>query len=137
MFSTVRAVDSELKEFATGLRQKEEKRIRAMGKALTAKERDDWEDEGNAVIASTVREEVEDILNLLAFWYRDLLLIKEGVSADLVVNLDVIEALRKSAAQMTTGEIVSRLGAVEKTRRAVALMLPLASCMEALYTSGG
>ena len=137
VFSTVRAVDGELKEFATGLRKKEEKRIRAMGKALTAKERDDWEDESNAVIASTVREEVEDILNLLAFWYRDLLLIKEGVSADLVVNLDVLEALRKSAAQMTTGEIVSRLGAVEKTRRAVALMLPLASCMEALYTSGG
>jgi len=137
VLSTVAAVDNELKGLARALRQKEEKRIKAMGKALTAKEREDWMNEGSAVIASTVREEVEDVLNLLAFWYRDLLLIKEGVTADLVVNLDMVDALRKAAARMTVSEIFSRLRAVEEARRGIALNLPLTLCLEVLYTSGG
>jgi DNA polymerase-3 subunit delta' len=132
-----RAVDADLKELARGLRQREEKRIRAMAKALSAEEREALVSESDAAIASTVREEVEDILNLLAFWYRDLLLINEGASADLVVNLDRMEALRKAAAGMTTGEILSRLRAVEEARRGIALNLPLALCLETLYTSGG
>lgn len=136
VLSAVRAVDGELKEFEKGLREKEAKRIAAMGKALTAEEREEWMNESNAVIASMVREQVEDILNLLAFWHRDLLLIKQNVSAELVVNLDMVEALRKSAASVTTEEIFSRLRVVEEARRAIALNLPLTLCLEVLYVSG-
>lgn len=136
VLSAVRAVEADLKEFAKGQQKTEAKRIKAMGKALTAKEREAREKESNADIASTVREEVDDILNLLAFWYRDLLLIKEGVSAELVINFDMVEALRESAGQTTTGEVFSRLKAVEEARRGIALNLPLRLCMEALYVSG-
>jgi len=135
-FKTVRDVDGELKKLAKDLQQREEKRVRAMGKALTAEERDAWLSESSAAIASIVREEVDDILNLLAFWYRDLLLIKEGVSTDLVVNFDMLEALRKSVAPMTTGELFSRLRAVEEARRGIALNLPVTLCLEVLYASG-
>lgn len=137
VLSAVRAVDEELKEFAKRQEKSEAKRIKKMGNALNAKEREGREKESNADIASTVREEMDDILNLLAFWYRDLLLIKEGVSADLVINFDMVEALRESAGQTTTGEVFSRLTAVEEARRGIALNLPLKLCMEALYISGG
>lgn len=136
VLTTVGAVDDELKEFSAELREKEEKRIRAMGKALTPEERDEWLEENSASASSEVRQQMEDILNLLAFWYRDLLIVREGASSDFAVNLDRIEALRRSAAQTTTSEILSRLRAVEEARRAIALNLPLALCLEVLYTSG-
>ncbi len=133
---TIAALEDELKKLAAGLRQKEEKRLKAMGKALTASEREAFMEERNAVIASIEREELDDILNLLAFWYRDLLIVKQDASTDLVTNLDMLEPLRKSAARMSTNEILSRLRAVDEARRAIALNLPPPHCLEVFYLSG-
>ncbi len=136
VIDAVKAVDDELREMTEGLRRKEEKRIKTMGNALTTDERDAWMEQRNAAIASLVQEEVEDILNLLAFWYRDLLLIKKGVSPDLLTNSDMVEALRDTAAQTTPDEILSRLRALDKARHAVALNVPLTVCLESLFLSG-
>jgi DNA polymerase-3 subunit delta' len=134
---TVEAVEKQLKHLEKAEQQREAKRIKAMGKGLTSEEREVWENESNARIASMMREEVEDILNLLAFWYRDLLLINLGVSSELVINLDMIEPLRRTATRSNTGEIFSRLRGVEEARRGIALNLPLPLCLKVLYTSGG
>jgi len=133
--ATVRALDNELREMAKAEREREEKRLKAMGKALTANDREEWMKEVDANIESEVRQEVEDTLNLLAFWYRDLLVVKENAGAELVTNLDMMEALLKCAAETSTGEILSRLEAVEEARRAVALNLPLTLCLEVLFLS--
>jgi DNA polymerase-3 subunit delta' len=134
--ATVRAVDEELKQMAKQLREKQEKQIKAMGKALSPDDRQARMNERNAEIESLVREEVEDILNLLAFWYRDLLLVRQGVSPDLVTNLDMIDSLTTSAAATTTGELLSRLAMVDRIRRAIALNLPLPLCLEVFFLSG-
>ena len=133
---TLRAMDEELGEMAKALRGKEEKRLKALGKTMTADERDEQMDEVNANVESMVRQEVEDILNQLAFWYRDLLIVKENASAELVTNLDMMESLRSSAAEMTVRGILSRLGAVEEARRAIGLNLSLTSCLEVFYLRG-
>ncbi len=133
---TLRAMDAELDEMAKALRGKEEKRLKALGKTMTAEERDEQMDEVNANVESMVRQEVEDILNQLAFWYRDLLIIKENAGAELITNLDMRESLRSSAAEMTVPGILSRLGAVEQARRAIGLNLSLTSCLEVFYLRG-
>ena len=134
--ATVRAIDDELKQMVRQLREKQDKQIKAMGKALSPDDRQWRMNERNAEIESLVRKEVEDILNLLAFWYRDLLLIKQGVSTDLVTNMDMIDSLTTSAAATTTGELLSRLAMVDRIRQAIALNLPLPLCLEVFFLSG-
>jgi DNA polymerase-3 subunit delta' len=133
---TLVAVNEELDEMRKALRAEEEKRIKPQWKMMTAEERDEWMDEVNAKIESIVTQEVEDILNQLAFWYRDLLIVKADASAELVTNFDMMESLRSSAAEMTVPRILSRLGAVEEARRAIGLNLSLTSCLEVFYLRG-
>ncbi len=134
---TVEAIDKQLKLLEKAEQKKEEKRIKAMGRELTGEERAEWESESNALIASMIREDIDDILNVLAFWYRDLLLISLGVSGELVINFDRMEPLRKMATRISATEVLSRLRAVEEARRGIALNLPLHLCLEVLYMSGG
>ncbi len=133
--AAAQAVEEELRQLAASLRQKEDKRIKALGRAFTAEERDDLSEESNARIASIVREEQEDVLNLLASWYRDLLVIKEGASPDMLTNSDMAEPIRNSAVSMSRDQILSGLKAVEEARRALALNLPLAFSLEVLFLS--
>jgi DNA polymerase-3 subunit delta' len=133
---TLVAMDEELNEMAKALRGKEEKRLKAQRKEMTAEERDEQMDEVNATIESIVRQEVEDVLNQLAFWYRDLLIVKENASAELLTNLDMIESLRSSAAEMTVAGILSRLREVEEARRAIGLNVSLVPCLEVLFLRG-
>jgi len=131
----IHAVEEELRQLSTGRRQREDKRIKAFAKALTTEQREDLIEETDAATASIIREEQEDILNLLASWYRDLLLIKENACSDLVTNSDMMEQLRNSAARMTRNQILMGLNAVEEARRALALNLPLGFSLQVLFLS--
>ncbi len=133
---TASAVDDELKAMSRTLLAQKEKQLRSTGKAYTAEQLDEMLEEIKAEVDSEVRQEVEDTLNLLAFWYRDLLVLKEEASAELVTNLDMMKALREAAGETSTREILRRLEAVEEARRAVALNLSLTLCLEVLFLSG-
>jgi DNA polymerase-3 subunit delta' len=133
---TAQAVEKELREMSRTHTAQKEKQLKAMAKALTAAQLDELLEEVKAEVDSEVRQEAEDTLNILAFWYRDLLVVKEGASAGLVTNLDMMEALQTVAAGMSTDEILRRLQAVEQARQAIALNLSLTLCLQMVFLSG-
>lgn len=136
--NTLVAVNEELNEMRKALRAEEEKRIKPLWKILKPKreEQDEWMEEVNAKIESIVQEEVEDILNQLAFYYRDLLIVKTNANEELVTNFDRVESLHSAAAKMTVPTILSRLREVEEARRAIGLNVSLVPCLEVLFLRG-
>ena len=135
---TLRGLDDELGEMAKSLRAEEEKRVKPQWKIMKPKpeEREEWMEEVNAKVESIVRQEVEDVLNQLAFWYRDLLIVKAKANEELVTNFDMIESLRSAAAEMTVPGVLLRLREVEEARRAIGLNVNLVACLEVLFLRG-
>ncbi|WP_429885447.1 DNA polymerase III subunit delta' [Geoalkalibacter halelectricus] len=63
------------------------------------------------------KEQLPEYLEILEAFYRDLLLSLHGRPADDLVNIDLLEKVRRCAARETPGSVLSKLEAIQAARR--------------------
>jgi len=94
-------------------------------------------DQYNAHAQSEFRREVDGVLNLVALWYRDVLLCKESNAAAALVNADYAEAIAARAAERSTDELLAAFDDIDEVRQAIALNVKLSTSLEALWLKLG
>jgi DNA polymerase-3 subunit delta' len=65
------------------------------------------------------KDELPLVLHLLRTWFRDLLLVQEGLSEEQLVHRDLVERARARAAALTAAAILDRLDAINATERGI------------------
>ena len=63
------------------------------------------------------REQVDDLLDILILWFRDLLVYKETGDPDRIINLDQTDLLRKQASLFTIRDLNDMMEKVEASRK--------------------
>jgi DNA polymerase-3 subunit delta' len=103
-------------------------------KAVTALQRHAMEKEVEGALATHYAGEVQQLLDVLLSWYRDLTYLKEGGTVEGVLNLDCADALKR---WVDKGWPVHGLeevqAAVADLQRALARSSPLAPQLEGLF----
>ena len=94
-------------------------------------------DQYNAHAESEFRREVDGVLNLVALWYRDMLLFKETNAAATLVNADYAEAIAVRAAERSTDELLAAFDDIDEVRQAIAFNVKLSNSLEALFLKLG
>lgn len=78
------------------------------------------------------KEKSLEILDLLTFWIRDLILIIEKSNFDIIVNQDKIEILETYVDEITLEQLYKSFKEVEKAKRAIGEQVNLSANMESL-----
>lgn len=78
-------------------------------------------------------EAYESVLDDVASFYRDVLLVGSGVSQDVIVNVEMGDRLARAAAAADPGWLVWALGRIESVRRSLARNVQPALALEALF----
>jgi len=78
------------------------------------------------------RQEASEVLNYLACFYRDVLVLKETGREDLVMNTDILDILKDAADYRNYNEIQRNIGAIESARESIARNVKISNCLEAL-----
>jgi DNA polymerase-3 subunit delta' len=89
-------------------------------------------DEIKADAEGRFRQEASEVLNYLASLYRDVLILKEAGREDLVMNSDMLDALKAAGDCCTHEEIVQNISAIEQTRESIGRNVKISNCIEAL-----
>jgi len=63
------------------------------------------------------KDRIDEILDMLAVWFRDILSYKETGDSGLIINIDKLPVLEKQASMFTIGRISSIIEGIERTRR--------------------
>lgn len=71
---------------------------------------------GFAQELSNRKEQLQEILEIIQLFYRDLLLYRNQARTDQLVNVDLIENIRQAADSMTTAQLLKKLEALANTR---------------------
>lgn len=58
----------------------------------------------------------EKVLSVFASWYRDLMVLKETASEELLINIDQVERLKGSVSQFDPERIQKAINIIEKTK---------------------
>jgi DNA polymerase-3 subunit delta' len=67
---------------------------------------------------------VREILSTLAWWYRDILMLKVGASRDLLVNIDLEDKIAEEAEAVTPSKVIECMELIEESLRAIELNIP-------------
>lgn len=78
---------------------------------------------GEILLAFQIAEELEkkkdelvDMLDLLAAWYRDLLVWKTTGESGLLINADMVEDVQEASQRLARGRLLNNLEAIERTK---------------------
>ncbi len=89
------------------------------------------EERNKRELTAREREGVSEVLNVAESWLRDCLAISQGV-ADLVVNMDAVDAMEEVGAVMTPAAASRALSAVNETRRRISYNVSPQLAVEAM-----
>ena len=78
------------------------------------------------------RQEASEILNYLASFYRDVLILEETGREDLVMNSDVMYILKDAVDCCSYERIMRNIGFIEAARESIARNIKIGNCLEAL-----
>ncbi len=78
------------------------------------------------------KEDIDQLLNLLIGWFRDIVFIKGGYDHDLIRNRDRLSALQTQASQLEYKEAVQAIERIEKAKRQVRAYVNLGLILETL-----
>lgn len=76
------------------------------------------------------KEKTLELLELLTFWIRDLILLSEGSAQQLIVNQDKLEILKSHVEDMSIVQLYRSFKEVEKAKRAIREQVNLSANME-------
>ncbi len=62
------------------------------------------------------KQELSEMLDVLAVWYRDLLLWKTTGQAELLINGDLLESLQAVSPKVSTDRLISNIEVIEQTK---------------------
>jgi len=65
-----------------------------------------------SIMFSSSKPEFIQVLTVLINWYRDMLILKNKATGDLIVNIDRMDDIRRHATLLTAGEIDDKLNAL-------------------------
>lgn len=65
-----------------------------------------------------------EILSTLAWWYRDILMLKEGAGRDLLVNVDLEDKLAEEAEAILSLKVIECIELIEESMKAIELNVP-------------
>lgn len=78
------------------------------------------------------KEQLNFILDIFLFWYRDLLIWKEAKREDLLVNIDIIEIYRSLEKQISKKALIKAIEVIEESRRVIAANTNLRLALEGM-----
>ncbi len=70
-------------------------------------------------LAQTLKAEkdlIAEILNIFEIFFRDLLLFQQGQTDDQLINQDLLPLIRQQSRQLSTSQLITKLGAVAQAR---------------------
>ena len=91
-----------------------------------------FEEDIKADAEGRFRMEASGVLNLLALFYRDMLVLKETGREDLILNLDFLKPLKQAAEFCTCEDIFRKIKIIESTRESMDRNVKVSSCLEAM-----
>ena len=127
------AIDDDLKDFSESAEKEENDSIdKEFYQSMSGAERAEVKQQVDSAVAAKYRTEVEEVLNLIAFWYRDMLILKITGNENLLKNVDRIKDLRKLADQHQTRDIMLFLEQIDKIHKMIIRNMKLTFCLQVL-----
>lgn len=83
--------------------------------------------------AGTEAAGLSPVLEFLETWYRDLLLLQEGLAEALLYNHDIIDSLRSAARHETRGSVLNKMRKVQWLQHNAMLNVDMSLGLEALF----
>lgn len=90
-------------------------------------------EEEEAFVAGEYKNEVEQVLGLVASWYRDILIYRHGKKPELLLNPDFSEKVKYWAGQLSTDELCRRLTIVDKIRVGLSRNISLKLLLQVMF----
>ncbi len=78
--------------------------------------------------------DLQRLMDMLVYWYRDILMCKEGLH-DLIVNSDYSVTINSKARDLTVRKIINNIKTVEKTKTKLTFHANARLSLEALFFS--
>jgi hypothetical protein len=99
---------------------------------LDSTARSDAEDNIKADAEGRFRQEASDVLNYLASFYRDVLLLRSTGREDMVMNTDMLPAVRQGSEIRDTDGIMAAMRVIESARESISRNVKISNCLEAM-----
>ena len=130
----VSAIEKDLSEFAAEAKEQEQElNEQDLAQSMSAAQREEIRQKMAAGAQGRYRAEIEEVLNLLAIWYRDVLILQTSGNENLVKNVDKVKELARLGKKVTTADLMRFLGEIEKIRTMIFRNLKLTFCLEVLF----
>ena len=113
-FSTYDSLLAFFSERKEELQQEAEEKVSSFGEELTASVKTSIEDMRKSYVDRHYKDMLNDCLGLLLTLYRDILVLKETGSEELLINRNRVEFLRKRADSMSAESIASNMKKIEE-----------------------
>jgi len=79
------------------------------------------------------RQEAYEVLNLLALFYRDMLILRETRREDFILNTDFLDILKQAADVRSCEDIISKIKIIESTRESMDRNVKIGNCFEVMF----
>lgn len=93
-----------------GIRDRLTARVSLVGDVKILEEYDVFQDS---------RDMIDDLLDILVLWFRDMLIFLETEKTDLIINMDKISLLKEQAPLFTSRDLKDMIDKVEETRKII------------------
>jgi DNA polymerase III subunit delta' len=134
LLSATAMIEEDLKQAAEEAAGQEEALVDEQAfRELSAAARAELNQEAAAAAEAKYRAEIEEALNLLVVWYRDVLILKTSGNEQLVKNVDRIEDLRAVSEKLSIRELFLFLEEIENIHAMIARNLRLTFCLQVLF----
>ena len=134
LLNTTAMIEEDLKQAAEEAVEQEEALIDEQAYSeLSAAARAELTQESAAAAEAKYRAEIEEVLNLLVLWYRDVIVLKTSGNERLVKNVDRIDDLRALGQKVSIRELFSFLEEIENIHAMIARNLRLTFCLQVLF----
>ncbi len=128
------AIEEDLNLFSDRVKRQETEAVdKEYYQSMSAAERTELNQQIAASVQAMHRAEIEEVLNLLALWYRDMLILKTSGNETLVKNVDKIDDLKRSARELALPDLLRFLEEIEKIRAMILRNMKLTFCLHVLF----
>jgi DNA polymerase-3 subunit delta' len=143
LFSDVEDIVTELEESKEHTKEKLKKDLKEYMKEfreeLTSHQKKILEERNKAIILSEYKKEVEEFLNIVLLWFRDVLMFKadEEVAFSFIVNIDKEEEIKTFAKKIKYEVLLKNIEIIGKIKRALEGNANLKLAFEVLFLKLG
>lgn len=142
LFSYVEQIMQELEvskeETKTRLEKELKEYLKEFDSELTTAQKKLIEEKNRAIVLSGHKQEIDEYLNIMLWWFRDTLLIKKGeMNSNFIINIDKVETIKTFAKERKYEVLLENIATINRIKKAAESSVNLKLAFEVLFLKVG